>query len=186
MLNPRWPEEMTTIPEKVSFLQEVLHTYGFTDKSLMNTEAALLCPEGTADCLETQAMYVPRAYAEAKALPIKAQIYFSMINENWNHTGLLLPDLTPKPLYHAYKAASALLSSATYVGTADGYPAGIAGYSFRQGRGTGYLDVIWSRDGSVQTIAIPDGALIYDRYGTTIPASGTLEIDFSPVYVARP
>ena len=42
-------------------------------------------------------MYVPRAYAEALALGLEGQIYYSMINEEWRHTGLILPDLTPKP-----------------------------------------------------------------------------------------
>jgi hypothetical protein len=186
MLNPRWPEDMTAIPEKIDFVREVLAAHGYGDKKLMNTEAALLCREATEDCLETQTMYMPRAYAEALALEVEAQIYFSIINEAWNHTGLLLPDLTPKPLYYAYKTASVLLSPTTYAGAIEGYPAGVEGYAFRHRRGTAYLDVIWSEDGSAQSVDLSIGALAYDRYGNIITPSGTIEVDYSPVYVSRP
>jgi hypothetical protein len=186
MTNLHWPGSETAIPEKVSFVREVLTAYGYGDKRLMNTEGALLCPEATEDCLETQAMYIPRAYAEALALGLEQQTYYAITNEHWRHTGLLLPDLTPKPVYYAYKTASAFLSPAAYVGVIEGYPAGIAGYTFHRRGGMGYLDVIWSQDGSVQEVNLPPGASVHDRYGTLVASSGMIEVDYSPVYVIRP
>ena len=186
IINLHWPGSKTAIPEKVGFVREVLTAYGYGDKRLMNTETALLCPEATEDCLETQAMYIPRAYAEALALGLEQQTYYAITNEHWRHTGLLLPDLTPKPVYYAYKTASAFLSPTAYVGVIEGYAVEIAGYTFYRRGGTGYLDVIWSDDGSAQEVNLPPGASVYDRYGTPVASSGTIEVDYSPVYVIRP
>ena len=186
MENMNWPGSVTAVPEKVAFLQEVLGRYGYGDKALMNTEAALLCSEATDECLKTQAMYVPRAYAEALALGLEGQVYFAMINEGWRHTGLLLPDLTPKPVYYAYKTAATFLTSVNYEGEVTGYPLGVEGYTFHQNDNTGYVDVIWSADGATPSVTLPTGASAYDRYGDLIATSGIVQVSFSPVYVRMP
>ncbi len=186
MGNAKWPGSVTTVPEKTGFLREVLTAYGYGEKELMNTESALLCGVAAEECLETQTMYVPRAYAEALALELRAQTYYALINEDWRHTGLLLPDLTPKPVYHAYRTASSFLTSVRHVGAVKGYPVGIEGYTFRRVGNLGYLEVIWSADGSAQSVSLPAGASVYDRYGTLIASSGAISVDYSPVYVARP
>ena len=143
MGNAKWPGSVTAIPEKTAFLREVLSAYGYGEKEFMNTELALLCGVSTDGCLETQAMYVPRAYAEALALEFQAQTYYAMINEAWRHTGLLLPDLTPKPVYYAYKNAASFLTRVDYIGAVMGYPAGVKGYTFHRWDGSAYVDVIW-------------------------------------------
>ena len=184
--NTNWPGSITGVPEKTKFLQEVLAQYGFADKPLINTEAALACKTATSDCMEAQAMYVPRVYAEALALGLEAQVYYAMVNESWWHTGLLMPNLTPKPAYNAFKTASGFLEEARYQGPVTGYPARIQGYSFRRGNSASVLDVIWTRDGGDRTVILPAGATAYDRYGTLLAASGTIQAGLSPVYIVKP
>lgn len=188
MANPNWPGSVTAVPEKTAFVRQVLEQYGYGDKYLINTEAALLCATVTSDCTETQAIYIPRAYAEALALGLKGQAYFALINEGWRNTGLVLPppELTPKPAYHAYVAASLFLSGVNYEGKVNGYPRQIEGYSFRRANRPGYVDVIWSADGSRQDVTLPAGASAYDRYGDLIATSGVIQVNYSPVYVTRP
>ena len=181
-----WPGSVTAIPAKAGFVREVLAAYGYGEKRLMNTESALLCSEPATDCLKTQAMYVPRAYAEALALGLEGQVYYATINDWWYHTGLLLPDLTPKPVYYAYKTAASFLAPVKYDGEAADYPAEIEGYTFRREDETGYIDVIWSVDGSAQDATVPTGASVYDQYGVLIASSGTIQVNYSPVYVVRP
>ncbi|MFC2037685.1 hypothetical protein ACFLYD_06940 [Chloroflexota bacterium] len=185
MANPNWPGSVTTVLEKGVFLRDVLDRHGYEEKPLISSEAALLCFRPTDECLETQAMYVPRAYAEALALGLEGQIYYAMINEEWRHTGLLLPDLTPKPVYRAYNTATFFLAAVTYEGPAMGYPPGIAGYAFRRNDAQEYIDVIWSVDGSVQNVALPSEASAHDRYGGLVASSGVVQVDLSPVYVLR-
>jgi hypothetical protein len=186
MWGGNWPDSPTVMPGKVAHIRDLLARYGVADKGLMNTEAALQCPEVTDDCLETQAMFVARVYAEALALDLEAQVYFALINEGWRHTGLLLPDLTPKPVYHAYRVASEFLTSVRYDGLVTGYPQQVEGYAFRLNDRTGYLDVIWSVDGMVQRVTLPAGASAYDRYGELIAGDGSILVDSGPVYVRMP
>jgi hypothetical protein len=185
MGHAEWLNSPTVMPAKVAFLRNVLTQYGYGDKALMNTEAALLCVDPTVDCLETQAVYIPRVYAEALALGLDAQVYFAMINEPWRHTGLLLPDLTPKPAYYAYQTAAGFLSAVYYEGPASGYPPGIEGYTFHQYGQIAYVDVIWSADGTAKSVTVPTGATAYDHYGGIIAGSGTIQVDYSPVYMQR-
>jgi len=191
MGNPNWPDSPTVMPAKVAFLRDLLARYGYTDRLLFNTEAALLCRQASADCLDMQAAYLPRVYAEALALGLTGQVYYAWINENWNHTGLLLPDpagqsLTPRPAYHAYKAAAAFLTAVWYEGQAAGYPPGIEGYTFRRDNGRGFLDLLWSADGTARDLPLPPGAAAFDPYGRPIAASRTITLDYRPVYVTRP
>ena len=186
MENPNWPGSVTAVPDKTLFLQSVLTQNGYAGKSLMNTEAALLCFQDTTICREAQAKYVPRAYAEALSLGLSSQIYFAMINQSWRYSGLLEADLTPKPAYYAYATAASILASVDYEGLSSGYPAGIEGYAFHQ-HGTHWdVDVIWAWDGGLHDVVLPAGASAYDHFGNLLATSGTIQVDDAPVYVKKP
>jgi hypothetical protein len=185
--NPNWLGSVTAIPEKTAFLREVLNSYGFPNKELMNTESALACFSGTANCWAAQARYMPRAYSEAMAAGLTAQIHYKMIaGTGWWHTGLIWSSLAPKPAYHAYATASSFLSPTDYVGLATSYPPGIQGYVFRRHYGPVNLDVIWSEDSTPRTVTLLPGASAYDRYGSLIASSSDIQVDHSPVYIVRP
>lgn len=184
MTNFTWPGSVTVVPEKAQFIREVLSKYGFGNKPLMNTETALQCTTASVDCYEGQAMYAPKAYGDAMSLGLQAQVYYA-ITTNWYNTGLLNQDLTPKPVYNAYKTASNYLAGATYRGAAAGYPAGIAGHAFGFLETTNRIDVIWSQDGTQKAVALPAGSSAYNRYGTLIAGDAIL-VTYEPVYVLRP
>jgi len=122
--------------------------------------------------------------AEAAALGLVAQIHYAWINEHWRFTGLVLPDLQPKPSYHAFRAASSFLAGASYRGPAA-YPAAVEGYTFATLAGGTLLDVVWSQDGQPREVALPGGASVFDHYGQPIAADGTIVLDGDPVYVVR-
>lgn len=184
MTNFTWPGSVTSVPEKAQFIREVLNKYGFGQKPLMNTEVALQCTIASVDCLEGQAMYIPKAYGDAMAVDLKAQVYFA-ITSNWYNTGLLNKDLTPKPVYNAYKTASNYLGDAVYRGAATGYPVGITGHAFGFMGVTRRIDVIWSQDGTQKAVALPVGSSAYNRYGTLLPGAA-IPVTYEPVYVIRP
>ncbi len=184
MGNLNWSSLGTAIPEKVDFVRSVLRNYGFENKPLINTESALLCSEPINECLETQAMYIPRAYAEALALRLPGQIYFAMINEGWRYTGLVYPDLTPKPAYRAYRTAAEWMGDVRYVAPVTTYE-GITGYLFARFETNAQIQVLWSTDGNPRNITLPAGAVAYNRYGE-FWGTGTVSVDFSPIYVRLP
>lgn len=185
MGNPSWPGSPTVMPAKVAFIRDLLARYGQGDKPLMNTESALQCGEPSVECLEMQAAHAARSYAEATALGLVAQIHYAWINEHWRHTGLVLPDLEPKPAYYAYQAAASFLAGATYRGPAAGYPAGVQGRAFVTAAEGELLDVLWSQDGQAREVELPQGTLAYDHLGKPIPLDGALVLTGDPVYVVR-
>ncbi len=185
--------QTTAIPEKTLFLQQVLDSYGYGQKGLMNLESALMCSTASYGCSNTQAMYVPRAYAEALALGIVAQAWYQMKDPDWRHTGLLNDDLSPKLAYFAYQAAAGFLSDVKYVGPVTAYPSNpkVRGYTFRKLDRSAYIDVVWTTDGTVEIVILPPGAAGYDRYGT--PTAGPpyswgdwIQASYEPLYVRRP
>jgi hypothetical protein len=185
MTNPNWEGSSTGVAEKVAFLRRVLGDYGCAEKTLMNTEAALLCPEDTGDCRDTQASYVSKAYADAIRLGLRAQVYYAMTG-SWRHSGLLEPALTPKPVYYAYQAAASFLSGATYVGPVSDYPANVVGHAFRRPGSGATVDLVWLSDGSSLYVSLPGGASAYDQYGNLITSSGAVALGYAPVYIVRP
>jgi hypothetical protein len=182
--------QTTAIPEKTDFLWGVLDAYGHNDKQLMNLEAALMCAGELTDqqleaCFETQAMYIPRAYAEALALDLTAQAWFLMKEPIWRYTGLLNEDLSPKPAYEAYEAASSFLTDVRYVGPVTNYQS-IEGYAFQNLDRTKTISVVWSSDNASHLLTLPAGTQAYDKYGAILASAGSIQVGYGPVYIVGP
>jgi hypothetical protein len=182
--NPNWPGSPTALPEKVAFLKNVLNRYGWGHKPLINTEVALYCDVNTDACLETQAVFTAKAYAEGIALGLNGLVYYALKSEH-RLTGLLRPDNTPRPSYRAFKTAASFLTQVRYRGPAAGYPAGIYGHSYWPQRGNS-IDVIWTTDGDPRSVPLPFGTAAFDRYGTPLPVSeDKITVDYGPVYIQK-
>ena len=187
MGTPRWPGSDTVVPEKADFVREVLAQYGHGDKPVMNTEAALLCYDGQLPlgCREQQAVFIPRAFADAMAEGLESMIYYAITNDHWLNTGLLRKeDRSPYQTYYSYVATSDYLSSAEYVGPAHGYPPGIEGHEFASP--TGRLDLVWSADSAPRSVVLAAGVSAYDHYGTLVGTGTTIRVDWHPVWVTKP
>ena len=183
--NHNWPGSGTSVTERIAFIKNVLKRYGLTHKPLINTEVALYCDADTPECLETQAIFIPRAYAEGIAAGLQAVIYYVLISD-FRNIGLLRWDSTPRPSYRAYQTASSFLTKARYAGPPTGYPPGITGFSFVPPTG-GFLDLVWSRDGAPTPVTLPPGSSAFDRYGSPLDSSSDpLAVGYGPVYIKKP
>jgi len=172
----------TDLPERVAFVRQVMGSYGHGDKPIFAGEVALKCEEPAPECYEVAAAFVPRVYAEAYQLNLLGVNYYSLISE-FKYKGLLLPDFTPRPAYWAYKFMSQKLVGAQPVGALTAYP-GVSGYEFSYADGH-YLWLIWSADGTDQTLTLPGDFLrAYDKYGAALtPSGGQLVVGWSPIYM---
>ncbi|MDY7078900.1 MAG: hypothetical protein SXV54_18455 [Chloroflexota bacterium] len=172
----------TGLPEKVAFFRKVMGEYGHGDKPIFAGELALKCEEPTAECYEVAAAFVPRAYAEAYGLDLLGGVYYSLISE-FKYKGLLLPDLTPRPAFWAYRFTSSQLIGARYEGPVVKY-AGVTGHLFDRDGGR-LVQILWATDGTDQVIDLPAGFVeAYDKYGEPLtPDGGQLTVGWSPVYV---
>ena len=115
-------------------------------------------------------------------LKLTGLIYYALITE-FKYKGLLLEDLTPKKQYYAYQFMGSQLATVEHVGPVTQF-AGVEGQEFKQ-TFVRRLWILWSRDGSDQTITLPAGFVAaFDKYGNALPVAGNqLTVGWSPVYV---
>ncbi len=176
-----WNTTGPTVIAKADFVKSVLAAYGFPGKFLMNTETALLCNTCSADATyeTTKANYVVQAYAAAMAEGLRANIWYSVLG--WQNSGLLNPDLSPRPAYTAFQFASNELRNASWVRDVTEY-AGVKGYEYQ--RGDRRIWVIWSLDGTPHTVSLPGVPLAaWDARGNSVPPAVSLNVTLSPLYL---
>ena len=172
----------TGLPEKVTFVRQVMTNYGYGDKPVFTSEIALKCEEPTADCYDAAAAFIPRAYAEAYNLNLAGTTYFALISD-FKYKGLLLPDFTPRPAYWAYKFMSSQIVGAQYEGSVMSYP-GVSGAQFLQVSGQ-HVQIVWSTDGNDQIVTLPGNfAQALDKFGNPVPPNGNrVTVGWSPIYI---
>ena len=179
--NTAWNTTGPTVIAKAGFVKSVLGTYGFPAKFLMNTETALLCGSCSGDATyeTSKAYYVVQVYAAALAQGLRANVWYSVLG--WENSGLLNPDLSPRPAYKAFQFGQSELRDATWVRDVTEYP-GVKGYEFQ--RGDRRIWVVWSLDGSTHSVTLPGVPLaIYHFDGSPIPAVGSLTVESEPIYL---
>ncbi len=172
----------TGLPEKVAFVRRVMGQYGHANKPVFAGEIALKCIEPAPECYDAAGAFIPRAVAEAYGLNLVGTIYFPLVADRPNYA-LLLSDLTPRPMFYAYKFLASQLVNARYVGPVTQY-AGVSGYLFNQ-NSIRPVQIVWSTDGTDQTITVPaDFVRAFDKLGNLVAPTGEqLTIGWSPIYI---
>lgn len=181
-----WDSSGPVLTTKTRFIKDLLAGYGYTDKFLANTEVALICgrngkePEClTEDYLFTKAVYLAQANVAALAAGVQVNIWFSL--EGWRGSGLVDEQLKPNSAMTAYRFNLERLSGARYVQTSSPI-SGVTAYEFVDG--TAKVWVLWSTDGQVHEVLLPEMPdKIYDVYGSELPVSAHISVEFSPIYV---
>jgi hypothetical protein len=181
-----WSARGGVLLGKISFLREVLATYGY-NKPLYITESSLVCPEWVAECgvvssgfLEAQADYVAWLYLRSWAQGLPGVMWYTLEDSGWRSSGLYLSS-TPKPAYYALQFATRELDEAQLVGSVSQYPT-LIGYDFRSpGK---RIWVLWSPTRTDTVITLPAGVVnVFDKYGNPrTPVAGQLTVN-SPVYI---
>jgi hypothetical protein len=179
--NTAWNTTGPTVIAKAGFVKSVLTAKGFSGKILMNTETGILCGSCSNDAIyeTTKAYYVAQAYAAALAQGLRANVWYSVLG--WENSGLLNPDLSPRPAYTAFQFSRSELRDATWLRDVTEYT-GVKGYEFQ--RGDHRIWVVWSLDGGTHSISLPGVPLaIYHVDGTPIPPVGSLTLTLEPLYL---
>jgi hypothetical protein len=149
----KWIDRGGAVIGKTTFLREVLREYGY-DKPLVINEAGLAWgrpQEPTEDYYQAKTDYVVKLYTRGLALGLANITWFGWKGPGWRHIALLNQDLSATPACHAYAFAIQQLDGVKYTGALQ-YD-GLEGYGF--GRGKYLLQVVWSADGSEQSLNLP-------------------------------
>jgi len=181
-----WNTTGSVLIAKAQFIQDLLGQYGVSDKFLMNTESALLCNACSNDSVfeTTKAYYVAQAYSAAIAKGLRANIWYSVMG--WQNSGLLNPDLSPRPAYTAFQFARSELRDAAFAGDITGSDIGdassVKGYKFN--RGDRRIWVLWSLDGAAHSINLPGVPLTaWDALGNPVTPAVSMNVTLNPLYL---
>jgi hypothetical protein len=183
--NPNWQSAWNTtgpvLVAKAQFIQSLMSQYDVSGKFLVNTESAILCDTCSNDPAfeTTKAYYVTQAYAAATAQGLRANIWYSVLG--WQNSGLLNPDLSPRPAYTAFQFARSELRNATWVRDITEYTV-VKGYELQ--RADHHIWVLWSLDGSTHTIPLPGVPLAaWDTLGNSVPVAASMDVGLNPLYL---
>ncbi len=183
--NAAWNTTGPAMIAKAAYVRGILTSYGVTGKFLMNTESALLCDSCNNDPTfeTTKAYYVAQVYAASIAQGLRANIWYNVFG--WRNSGLLNPDLSPRPAYTAFHFARSELRDASFTRDINEFPGIIRGYEFN--RGGQKIWILWSLDGSSHFISLPAVPLAaWDAMGSAVPIADSMTIDLKPLYLEMP
>jgi hypothetical protein len=198
--NTNWKSSSSTTGPvsiaKAKYLKDVLSSYGYGQKYLVNTESAVFkganvmeppCSPDYADLMpsieETKVDYIVQSYAVAVAEGWKANIWYSAFGVRCS--GLLNSDLSPKAGYYAYQFTQLKLGHALFVRQIIDY-GGVMGYEYEiPGR---KLWVIWAMDGQAHPIILSEVPVEINKMGAdgqpvSEPNSLNVTIDQSPRFI---
>ncbi len=173
---------------KSRYLKNILAQYGYFNKSLFNTETALLCGSTGQEPFcqgagfnQMKADYVPITYSAALAEGLQGNIWF-YLQGGWRRSGLIQNNGSPLSAYGAFQFASQMLDGKVFWGQVSGAD-GVAGYMFRQGDQETW--VLWSSDGNARLMEVDRmPTAVFSALGVPQNPTQTLEITISPIYVA--
>jgi hypothetical protein len=188
--NPNWSSAWNTTGPvfiaKTQYIQSLLSQYEASDKFIMNTEMALLCESCNNDMTfeATKAYYVVQSYAAAITQGLRANIWYSVAG--WRNSGLLDEDLSPRPVYTAFRFAQSELGSAEFIAEITSVKTGggsaIKGYEFQ--RGNRCIWVLWSSDGNAHLISLSsEPVAAWDALGDYVSPSTVMNVTLKPLYL---
>lgn len=184
-----WLSTGPVILAKANFIQDVLETYGVTDKRLVNTRAAILCYacQNFPPFFTDKEGYIVQAYASALAAGVDANLWSSLFGEQ--NSGLLNVNYLPQPAYSVYQFAVTMLEDASYLGEVQpedvGGVEGVRGYKFEREGTT--IWVVWYASATAEAVEVqlptPPG-VAFDPYGNGLSLSeNVVQIGQAPHYL---
>lgn len=193
----RW-EPLTGLPgvmAKSQAVKDIMTSHGL-DKPLVCSELGDSSGLGGADTRteDTQAIAVVTQFTRAIAAGNKIGIWFNMNDyasaSGFGEHGLLdYPSFAPKLSLDAFTTMATYLPgyeyrrilASTEMGATD-----LEGYMFWDIGSNQELYILWSADGSAQSITLPSGVSeVVDKFGDSVTYSSTLDIDEQPVLITR-
>lgn len=176
---------------KISFLRQLIRSYGVPSKPMLRTEAALLCSVPHTACRQQQADFIPRHFARTMRDQILGSIWFEFESDAFRNSALVEPSdpRVARPAFVAMTQASTMFGGARYLGSLSDQPAGVEGYRFERGREE--ILVVWSDETRTISIPVDQGAGVdcSNRDGRAIDCDNlagevSLTVGPSPAYVA--
>lgn len=194
----RW-EGITGLPGligKASELRRILRNHG-VDRPIVCTELGDSSGgiyAGDPRTEGTQSQAVIKYFTRAIAAGIRIGIWYNMNDyvgpgDPFRNHGLLYADLTAKPSLSAFHTLADNLAGQTFIRALASNEMGasnLEGYLFWDPSRGEELRILWSRDGTNQTITLPPGVTsVVDKYGSPVVFGATLAVNTEPRLITR-
>jgi len=174
----------TTIA-KVQYLRQVLQSYGYSEKYLINSENALLCGRTgqEAPCLspeyrQTKAAYLAQSYVVAMEQSLRANLWYSWLG--WRASGLVSAASQPTLALKVLSFLQDTFAGAAFLRKFETGGA-ITGYIFyKEGS---EIWVLWSLTGETATVelpSLPDQAFLATGEAVSVTET-TLTVNYMPL-----
>ena len=194
---PRW-ETLTGLPGvmgKTQAIRDIMTTHGL-EKPFVCSELGESSGYGGSDprTEDTQAIVVVKQFTRAVAAGNMIGIWYNMNDYPdpiaFGEHGLLdYPSFSAKPSLDALETLATLWPGFEFTGVLSNTEMGatnLEGYLFWDQPGGEALYILWSADGSAQTITLPPGVTaVVDKFNDPVTYSSTLDIDEQPVLITR-
>lgn len=180
-----WQHRGGALLGRLDFLRTMMQKYAINKPIVLN-EGGLLCWQSDPACfdggfLESQAIYLVRYYARARANGLLGAAWYTLNDSGWNESGLMGRGGAVRPAYHTLKFMANLLKNADYIGTiATG---ALEGYVFHVA--TRRYQVYWTNDGSRADLSLPPFTrVVYNMYGHGItPGGSSVMVGNAPIFL---
>lgn len=182
-----WKSSGGQVIGKLTYLKNLMSTYGISDKPILMTEAALATPEGFTDMNlyeASKADYLVWVFVRNLYRGISGTTWYHIDDYGWRDSGLLDRNNRPLPAYRAYKVMTETLTGAGFPERLDGLGSGILGYEFEKGSHT--IWVLFSEDGTLKNInktAFGTIGHIYNLLGGPVTQNETKIYFNRPIYI---
>ncbi len=192
----RW-EEHTGLPGligKTNTIRELMAIYGFNKPIVVSElgDSSGYPHDPFNRTADTQAIAVIQLFTRAIAAGNKYAIWYNM-NDFANdpifgeHGLLDYPTYNSKPSLVAFETLATYLPGHNFIrmlSNTEMDAANLEGYLFLEISNDKHLYILWSRDGSVQTITLPNGvSSIVDKFGKPVDYDSTLALDDQPILI---
>ncbi len=171
---------------KARYLNNLLTTYGLSNKFLINTENALLCVQEdkcqTTEYLKTKAYYVTESYMLASIESFRSNIWYTLTG--WRNSGLVDGSNQKLDAYRAFEYFTRQVPGSIFHGRIFSYP---YVWGFRFNKAGKNMGLFWSMDGATHSVQLPvTPDAIHDAMGNSLPNVQTVDITLMPVYIELP
>jgi hypothetical protein len=176
-----WNTSGPSLLTKRDFIQEKLDNYHVNGKFIISTENGLLCDLCADDEAfeQTKAYYIVQSYAGSLARGMWGNIWYDVFG--WRNSGLLNPDLSPKPAYRAYQFMSFAIKDMVFYRAIEEY-ANVRGYIFHNGAQPVWI--MWSLDGENHQVVLPSlPQQVTNLYGDNVETATEIWVGLEPRFV---
>ena len=177
--------------QKAAYLRNTMQKYGVAEKPLFDTEYALFCGDeyfntcsGFQGELEaTKAYYVVQFMTNAMADNYKAAVWYKTMGGGRN-VSILKPDLTPLPVYNAYKFTNQQIGNTQYSQQISDPDFVI--HEFKKANAK--IWIVWTKDNLTHTLTLPTLPSGIYRIGTdgnpiSDPPTDAITLDMAPAII---